>query len=111
VDGDLSSLRFVNSHQSTATPNNLGGALLKCFLKWETVTANEIAAAAPNTQTASSGMSPMAACYADGFRMIKERPCKHAAGFLVNNQPPRGKSNRNAVSRNNQIYLNLLRFK
>lgn len=33
----------------------------------------------------------MAASYADGFRLIKEKPCKHAAGFLKGNAPPRGK--------------------
>jgi hypothetical protein len=33
----------------------------------------------------------MAASYADGFRLIKEKPCKHAAGFLKGNQPPRNK--------------------
>ena len=44
-----------------------------------------------NATSASYGMSPMAASYADGFRLIKEKPCKHAAGFLKGNALPRGR--------------------
>ena len=44
-----------------------------------------------DANSVSYGMSPMAASYADGFRLIKEKPCKHAAGFLKGNQPPRHK--------------------